>query len=100
MTGPKEPTYQDWAKRFAKACRIKPKEVPNRECLCMEKVYPTFLNPQDILDEVMKWDDADEFFASISPLGMCVKGLIKVDLITERPSTRLLKEATLFKERV
>jgi hypothetical protein len=119
MTEPKEPTHQDWAKRFQIACGNEWHEIKKdgvyRTCSCgkrftqterqigkidkhIKESNPTYLNPADIIREVMKWDDADEFFASISPVGMCVKGLIKVDLITERPPTHLLKEATLFKE--
>lgn len=105
-----EPTHQDWAKRFAKACRIKPQEAPNRECLCMEKVYPVYLNPQDILDEVMKWDNSWNFIGKISGIdnlllskyskNQCVALIVVFlqDIITERPPTRLLKEATLWRD--
>jgi len=76
--------------------------MPSEDC-------PTFLNPQDILDEVMKWENVDEFMRKcefthlivIVPLGNGKynnKYTIDTDIITERPPTLLLKEATLFRE--
>jgi hypothetical protein len=136
MTASKEPTHQDWAKRFHVACgncyHLRDFSVSNNidgvmhyKCTkCQQWVplsyewrpEPTFLNPADILDEVMKWDDADEFVyrigcdclhqivksteAGILDQEIIVRGInvVVIDLITERPPTRLLKEATLFKE--
>jgi hypothetical protein len=134
MTKPKEPTHQDWAKRFAVACgnewheRQTQKELvclPDDSMLCEFNLFyqcscgkigpkvshknPTYLNPADIIREVDKWPEESRyaFMCSVSKgiteqnkagLDSHIHWYIDIDLITEEPPTRLLKEATLFKE--
>ena len=117
MTASKEPTHQDWAKRFAIACGNELHEdLGNCKCSCgkeFESGYdewshfndcpprPNYLNPADILREVMKWGNWNEFRCKVME-GNHLRIIDRTDsiykLITERPPTRLLKEATLFRE--
>jgi hypothetical protein len=114
-----EPTHQEWAKRFTIACGYEWHEVVwldrveynFRACSCGHKyqVYdkdhsnPTYLNPADIIREVMKWDNWNEFKNKVlegNHLRIIDRTNSIYKFITADPPTPLLKAATLFKEGV
>jgi len=125
-----EPTHQEWAKRFQIACgnewhEIRTITVENcwdnptaYQCSCgatwgfkenavnhVVSSNPTYTNPADILREVMKWKNGDEFIGTLFCNRSMFAWVIEVLLIefikkyiTEDPPTTLLSKATLFKE--
>jgi len=100
MTENKLKEHAEWAKRFTIACGIYVHEMQG------ENPYEfMFLNPADIIREVDKWPDKGNLFFATLTYGNQAKeleldddGFIERNLITEEPPTRLLKEATLFKD--
>lgn len=119
-----EPTHEEWAKRFCIANGICWHEVKFKDfsayfsCSCgksysfesslrehIRRYNPTFTNPADIFEVIMKRKDYKLFMAKLeygdfpNVEEIDWTGYIDVDYITEKPPTRFVKESTLWCEK-